>query len=96
MDRAPDELLPVLWDETRRALRLKTDYRAARINKERRATFDQSPFGISKRPDARTPLANLVLAGDATRTGLPATIEGAVRSGETAARLTAQPPEGRA
>ncbi len=88
MDRDPEELIPLLWDETRRALGLGTDHRAARINKERRATFDQSPTGISKRPDARTPLANLVLAGDATRTGLPATIEGAVRSGETAARLT--------
>ena len=87
MDRAPDELIPTLWDETRRALGLTEPYRAARVNKERRATFDQSPFGISRRPDARTPLANLVLAGDWTRTGLPATIEGAIRSGETAARL---------
>ncbi|HET7409104.1 MAG TPA: FAD-dependent oxidoreductase, partial [Paracoccaceae bacterium] len=58
-------------------------------NKERRATFDQSPAGVNKRPQARTPLANLVLAGDATATGLPATIEGAIRSGETAARLAA-------
>jgi squalene-associated FAD-dependent desaturase len=88
MERAPDELIPALWHETRDALGLSAPYRAARVNKERRATFDQSPFGISKRPDARTPLANLVLAGDATRTGLPATIEGAIRSGETAARLT--------
>lgn len=88
MERSPDDLIPVLWDEARRALGLGTGFRAARINKERRATFDQSPIGISKRPDARTPLANLVLAGDATRTGLPATIEGAIRSGETAARLT--------
>jgi hypothetical protein len=88
MERAPDELIPVLWAEARRALGLGAHYRRARINKERRATFDQSPSGISKRPDARAPLANLVLAGDATRTGLPATIEGAIRSGETAARLT--------
>lgn len=88
MERAPDELIPALWGEARRALGLGAHYRAARINKERRATFDQSPSGISKRPDARGPLANLVLAGDATRTGLPATIEGAIRSGETAARLS--------
>jgi squalene-associated FAD-dependent desaturase len=88
MERAPDELIPVLWDETRRTLGLSAPYRAARVNKERRATFDQSPSGISRRPHARTPLANLVLAGDATATGLPATIEGAIRSGETAAGLT--------
>ena len=89
MNRAPDELIPQLWAETARALNLRNPPRAARVNKERRATFDQSPEGVSKRPNARTPLANLVLAGDATQTGLPATIEGAIRSGETAARLAA-------
>jgi len=90
MEREPDELIPLLWQETAAALGLSgVRYRAARINKERRATFDQSPAGAARRPAARTPLANLVLAGDATRTGLPATIEGAIRSGETAARLVA-------
>lgn len=91
MDQAGDALLPALWDETRRALGLDAhaSYEAARINKEKRATFDQSPAGVAKRPKARTGLANLVLAGDATDTGLPATLEGAVRSGETAARVLA-------
>ena len=37
------------------------------------------------RPAARTRLENLVLAGDWTATGLPATIEGAIRSGRSAA-----------
>ena len=87
----PATLLPRLWDETRRALGLPDEmqYVAARLNKERRATFDQSPAGEARRPGARTALANLWLAGDATDTGLPATIEGAIRSGETAARLAA-------
>lgn len=90
LDRTdPEVLLPRLWAETVRALGLPADsrYVAARLNKERRATFDQSPAGLARRPSARTPLANLWLAGDATETGLPATLEGAVRSGETAARL---------
>lgn len=87
----PETLLPRLWAETRRALGLPGEMRyvAARLNKERRATFDQSPEGVARRPAARTGLANLWLAGDATDTGLPATIEGAIRSGETAARLAA-------
>jgi hypothetical protein len=87
--RDPELLIAHLWDETRRALGLSPDlaYVAARVNKERRATFDQSPEGVARRPRARTALGNLVLAGDATDTGLPATIEGALRSGETAARL---------
>lgn len=89
MKQAPDELIPMLWQEVVQTLGLTRPYLAARINKERRATFDQSPEGIKKRPDARTALANLILAGDATSTGLPATIEGAIRSGETAARLAA-------
>jgi uncharacterized protein with NAD-binding domain and iron-sulfur cluster len=39
-----------------------------------------------RRPRARTDrAANLVLAGDWTDTGLPATIEGAIRSGRAAA-----------
>lgn len=89
MERAPEELIPVLWRETARALRLTTQPRAARINKERRATFVQTPEEVARRPEAVTPLQNLVLAGDATRTYLPATIEGAIRSGEIAARLIA-------
>jgi uncharacterized protein with NAD-binding domain and iron-sulfur cluster len=56
------------------------------------AGLDQPRRGLAgaqdaKRPQAKTALANLVLAGDWTQTGLPATIEGALRSGETAARL---------
>ncbi|AWJ86278.1 phytoene dehydrogenase (plasmid) [Azospirillum sp. TSH58] len=57
-----------------------------RIIKERRATPDQSPVHAANRPGPRTVLKNLVLAGDWTNMGLPATLEGAVRSGEFAAR----------
>jgi uncharacterized protein with NAD-binding domain and iron-sulfur cluster len=41
----------------------------------------------ARRPPTVTAAANLFLAGDWTATGLPATIEGAVRSGERAAEL---------
>jgi squalene-associated FAD-dependent desaturase len=60
---------------------------AWQIVKEKRATFAATPQQDAKRPPAKTALANLVLAGDWTQTGLPATIEGALRSGETAAKL---------
>jgi squalene-associated FAD-dependent desaturase len=56
-----------------------------RIVKERRATFAATPEQDARRPPAATAWRNLVLAGDWTATGLPATIEGAIRSGETAA-----------
>ena len=58
-----------------------------RVVKERRATFLASPAQIARRPAPQTSLRNLVLAGDYTDTGLPATIEGAIRSGRTAAKL---------
>ncbi|QUD87903.1 hydroxysqualene dehydroxylase HpnE [Phenylobacterium montanum] len=57
------------------------------IVKERRATFEATPEQDARRPDAKTRWNNLILAGDWTRTGLPATIEGAIRSGQKAARL---------
>jgi len=81
------------WAETRTALRCAGHVLPAldaatpppfRVVKERRATFDPSPAALALRPQARTPIANLVLAGDWTATGLPATIEGALRSGHTA------------
>ena len=63
--------------------------RHIRIVKEKRATFAATPEQDAKRPSARTSWSNVFLAGDWVQTGLPATIEGAVRSGYEAARLIA-------
>jgi zeta-carotene desaturase len=60
------------------------------VIKERFATFSPSPEVDLLRPPARTPVRGLFLAGDWTDTGLPATIEGAVQSGYTAAREVLQ------
>ncbi len=60
-----------------------------RIVKEREATLSHTLESDYTRPGARTPLSNLILAGDWTATGLPATIESAVISGETAAQIIA-------
>jgi zeta-carotene desaturase len=54
------------------------------VVREHRATFSLAPGGPA-RPAAATPLDRFVLAGDWTDTGLPATIEGAVKSGRAAA-----------
>ncbi len=50
------------------------------------AVFSPRPGLESHRPDQRTPVPGLLLAGDWTRTGWPATMEGAIRSGEAAAK----------
>ncbi len=57
----------------------------AHVVKEIRATFSAKPGLEPFRPVARTRIANLFLAGDWTRSGWPATMEGAVRSGYLAA-----------
>lgn len=57
------------------------------VIKEKRATPALSPDAERLRPGARTSVQNLFLAGDWTATGLPATIEGAVESGERCAEF---------
>jgi squalene-associated FAD-dependent desaturase len=59
------------------------------VLREPDATFTCTPEAEALRPGPRTPLPGLYLAGDWTDTGLPATIEGAVRSGQRAAECVA-------
>ena len=56
----------------------------ATVIREPRATFSLAP-GQPRRPETVTPVRGLYLAGDWIETGLPATIESAVRSGHRAA-----------
>ena len=57
----------------------------AHVVKEVRATFSAKPGLEARRPANTTAIRNLYLAGDWTRSGWPATMEGAVRSGYLAA-----------
>jgi hydroxysqualene dehydroxylase len=76
------------WHDTAKALGLPAHPQPpVRIVKERRATFAQTPDQDALRATAETRWPNLFLAGDWTATGLPATIEGAIRSGGRAAAL---------
>jgi len=84
MDR--EQLARDLWAEIAQLTGLPGALPAWQIVKERRATFAALPAQEAMRPPALTPWPNLVLAGDWTRTGLPATIEGAIRSGNQAAQ----------
>jgi zeta-carotene desaturase len=62
----------------------------AHVVKEQRATFSAAPGTESLRPAAQSGPPNVILAGDWTRSGWPATMEGAVRSGYLAAEAVAQ------
>jgi hydroxysqualene dehydroxylase len=87
VDVPADEIALAVWPDVRAACGLGEAMPRWRVVKERRATFAATEVQERRRPGARTPLANLVLAGDWTATGLPATIEGAIRSGNTAADI---------
>jgi hypothetical protein len=95
VDTPREALAKTIWDEVAAVVRLGDAGSPAamppwQIVRERRATFAALPAQERKRPGAATTYANLWLAGDWTATGLPATIEGAIRSGERAAALAAK------
>jgi len=85
-EQPAEEIAETLWKEVVKALKLgDKPLPAHRIVKEKRATFAQTPEDVARRPGPVTAWSNLLLAGDWTNTGLPATIEGAIRSGRIAA-----------
>jgi squalene-associated FAD-dependent desaturase len=87
-ERPNEAVAAAIWPEVARALgRDGEAMPPVRIIKEKRATFAQTPAQLRRRPSPRTAWPNLVLAGDWTDTGLPATIEGAIRSGQRAAEI---------
>jgi hydroxysqualene dehydroxylase len=86
-----DELAKTIWSDVSRVTGLPPALPPWQIVRERRATFAATPAQDAKRPGARTQWRNFVLAGDWTDTGLPATIEGAIRSGNRAADTIANP-----
>ena len=82
-----EELARLFWADVQAAWRIDAPMPPWQVVKEKRATFAATPAQNARRSAAATRWRNLFLAGDWTRTGLPATIEGALRSGETAAAL---------
>ncbi len=83
-----DEVARRTWREAVGALGLSADVAEMppfRVVRERRATFEATPEAERRRSGVETGVGNLVLAGDWTATGLPATIEGAIKSGRVAA-----------
>ncbi len=86
VDMPSEELAPLLWRDVCHAYDLgERPMPRWQIVKERRATFAATPEQQRKRPTTQTRWRNLVLAGDWINTGLPATIESAIRSGFAAA-----------
>ncbi|MGJ0454745.1 MAG: hydroxysqualene dehydroxylase HpnE [Methylocystis sp.] len=87
IDESREALAEKIWAEVSAATGLPAAPPPWQIVKEKRATFAATPAQEKRRPDAKTRWDNLWLAGDWTNTGLPATIEGSIRSGDRAAEL---------
>lgn len=86
-DMPRTELAQTMWNDIAKVAGLPSTLPPWQIVRERRATFAATPEENARRPTAETSWENLFLAGDWTQTGLPATIEGAIRSGYRAADL---------
>ena len=80
-----EELARDIWREVAQLSGIAGDLPPWQIIKERRATFAALPSQEPQRSGVASDWRNLAIAGDWTDTGLPSTIEGAIRSGNRAA-----------
>jgi hypothetical protein len=85
-----ESLAQLIWRDVAQVCGLPDTLPPWQIVRERRATFAATPQQNARRPRAEMPWDNLWLAGDWTATGLPATLESAIRSGYRAADLVRQ------
>jgi squalene-associated FAD-dependent desaturase len=87
-NKSNEEIAKIIWKEVAKVIdNNREKLPLFRIIREKRATFAQTPEEIKRRPDSRTNWKNLYLAGDWTNTGLPATIESAIVSGQKVAEI---------
>jgi len=93
-DLPQEDLAELVHQELQQQLGLLPEPSWCRVIAEKRATFACTP-GL-RRPELRTPLRNFFLAGDYVASDYPGTIESAVRSGISAARLLLDKRDARA
>ena len=88
VERPPEDIAALLWDEAARAMGLApVAVPPFRIMKEKRATLAHDPETVASRPKPATAIAKVILAGDWIASPWPCTIEAAVASGLKAAAL---------
>jgi uncharacterized protein with NAD-binding domain and iron-sulfur cluster len=88
VNKPDEELIEMVKVELKKFFLLDSELITAyKIIKEKRATFIPSQDVLNKRPAQKTKIKNLILAGDWVDTGLPSTIESAVKSGNIATDL---------
>ena len=86
MDKSAEEVYEMCLQELKLFTTIsESDVQDYKVIKEKRATFIPTNKIINSRPSSKTKVNNLFLAGDWIDTGLPSTLEGAVKSGRIAA-----------
>lgn len=87
-DTRPEEVVLLCMEELKQAFPKAAGAKLLswKVIKEKSATFLATPAMEARRLPGKTSIKNLILAGDWTATGLPATLEGAAQSGKEAAR----------
>jgi len=85
LDQPSEKMARTIWNEVATITGLQQSLPPWRLVREKRATFEATPEQNRRRPATQSDYENIFLAGDWTNTGLPATIEGAIKSGVTAA-----------
>ncbi|OGU77603.1 MAG: hypothetical protein A2V93_11240 [Ignavibacteria bacterium RBG_16_34_14] len=87
IDKTKEELFEMAAVELKKYAGIeKEEIKSYKVIKEKRATFVPDNKTIDKRPNTKTKIKNLFLAGDWVNTGLPSTIESAVKSGRMAVK----------
>jgi uncharacterized protein with NAD-binding domain and iron-sulfur cluster len=96
VDMGNDELIRIVLEDLESIYGANAGHtKRAVVIREKRGTFSCTPEVEQIRPGCGTPVPNLFIAGDWTDTGYPATIEGAIMSGERSAGRVAALMEGR-
>jgi len=92
VQKSRQEIIDLCLKEVRAAIPAAREARLVKstVIKETAATFSPEPGCDRWRPEAKSPVRGLFLAGDWTATGWPATMEGAVRSGYLAAEAVTE------
>ena len=87
IDKPKEDLFEMAITELKKYAGIeREEIKTYKVIKEKRATFVPDNKTIDKRPNTKTKIKNLLLAGDWVNTGLPSTIESAVKSGRLAAQ----------
>jgi squalene-associated FAD-dependent desaturase len=87
-EKSKEEIFDLVMDELEQFISInKSDVQHYKIIKGKRATFIPEIDISNRRPNSKTKIKNLFLAGDWINTGLPSTIESAAKSGRIAADL---------